>query len=325
MYSYDKIKSTIRIYVTRLKYNLNVADILEMVEIARSTLYEWIRDFSYLLNEPDKFVLHSRILKGLRSNRKVSDAIKKFIIDHVTKNPNFSMKKLMKKLKNTYNMTISKGHVYKILRDNKFTFKKVQKMTYPYGKTKFKKAVNTLKKEIDKCNNNFTAIDETSVYLGTPKTYGWSLIGTRCKVKSTFNRSKKYSLCQAISNKKVIAYELIKGSFNTKKFNDFIKNKVMPNMTNDTILLDGASIHKSKKLSDILAEHGVTKIINVPYSPQFNPIEFTFNTLKLKIKLDNVTTKKHLDKTMLRYFKQANRDGFENYYNHTYNNIQKAI
>ena len=96
-------------------------------------------------------------------------------------------------------------------------------------------------------------------------------------------------------------------------------------MTNDTILLDGASIHKSKKLSDILAEHGVTKIINVPYSPQFNPIEFTFNTLKLKIKLDNVTTKKQLDKTLLRYFKQANREGFENYYNHTYNNIQKAI
>ena len=46
-------------------------------------------------------------------------------------------------------MTISKEHVYKILRDNKFTFKKVQKMTYLYGKTKFKKAVKTLKKEID--------------------------------------------------------------------------------------------------------------------------------------------------------------------------------
>ena len=52
MYLYDKIKSTNRIYITRLKYNL---------------------DLEYLLNEPDKFVLHSRILKGLRSNRKVSD------------------------------------------------------------------------------------------------------------------------------------------------------------------------------------------------------------------------------------------------------------
>ena len=32
----------------------------------------------------------------------------------------------------------------------------------------------------------------------------------------------------------------------------------MPNMTNNTILLDGVSIHKSKKLSDILAEHGIS-------------------------------------------------------------------
>ena len=39
MYSYDKIKSTNRIYITRLKYNLNVAGILEIVEIARFTLY----------------------------------------------------------------------------------------------------------------------------------------------------------------------------------------------------------------------------------------------------------------------------------------------
>ena len=43
-------------------------------------------------------------------------------------------------------------------------------MTYPYRKTKFKKAVNVLKKDIDKCKNNFTSIVETAVYLGTPKT-----------------------------------------------------------------------------------------------------------------------------------------------------------
>ena len=58
----------------------------------------------------------------------------------------------------------------KISRDNKFIFKKVQKMTHLYRKTKFKKAVNVLKKDIDKCKNNFTSIVETAVYLGTPKT-----------------------------------------------------------------------------------------------------------------------------------------------------------
>ena len=100
----------------------------------------------------------------------------------------------------------------------------------------------------------------------------------------------------------------------------------MPNMTNDIILLDGVLIHKSKKLSVILAEHGrrlsktqgVSKIINFSHSPQFN-------TLKLKIKHNNITTKKQLNKTLLRYFKQTNREGFENYCNHAYNNIKKAI
>ena len=100
-------------------------------------------------------------------------------------------------------------------------------------------------------------------------------------------------MCQAISNKKVIAYELIKCSFNKKKFNEFIKNKVMPNITDVPVLMDGVSIHKSKKLSDIFAEHdirlsvtqsndlsktqGGTKIINVPYSPQFTFNGITFN------------------------------------------------
>ena len=101
----------------------------------------------------------------------------------------------------------------------------------------------------------------------------------------------------------------------------------MPNITDDTILMDGASIHKSKDISDLSKTHGITKIINVQYSPRFNPIEFTFSTLKHKIKLDNVTTKKQLDNTLLRYFKQANSEGFENYYNYTYinNTIKKAI
>lgn len=139
MYSYDKIKSAIHVYNNRSKYNLNITDILEIVQIARSTLYEWIRDFSYLLDDTCNVNLHRRIMNCLRSNHKVSDAIKTFIIMHVTKNPNFSMKKLMKKLKNTYKIPVSKGHVYKILRDNKFTFKKVQKMTYPYGKLNSKK------------------------------------------------------------------------------------------------------------------------------------------------------------------------------------------
>jgi transposase len=47
MYSYDKIKSVLVIYNTRLKYELTIDDILKIMQIARSTLYNWINKFSF--------------------------------------------------------------------------------------------------------------------------------------------------------------------------------------------------------------------------------------------------------------------------------------
>src|SRR6185437_2582034 len=131
---------------------------------------------------------------------------------------------------NKYGITLSKGYIYAILKKNNITNKKVQKITYPYGKTKFKKESNVLKKAIDQSENNYTCIDETAVYLGMSSNYGWSKKGSRCSIKSTFNRSNKRSLCIAISNEGVVASKMINGSFNTIKYNDFVINNVIPNM-----------------------------------------------------------------------------------------------
>jgi putative transposase len=235
------------------------------------------------------------------------------------------MKKLSKKLSVKYSITISKSYIYRILAKNNMTHKKVQKNTYPHKISKFKKEVKQLKKYVDDCNNDFTAIDETAVYLGTSNNHGWSNKGKRCIVKSTFNRSNRYSMCEAISKDKVISHELIKGTYNTNKFNNFVIDKVMPNMTNNTILMDGAVIHKSKELANKLNSLNIKKIINVPYSPQFNPIEFTFNTLKSKIKINNVTTKKQLDKLLDKHIKESDKNGHKKYYDHTYKNIKNVI
>ena len=81
---------------------------------------------------------------------------------------------------------------------------------------------------------------------------------------------------------------------------------VVPNMTNSTILMDGATIHKSKDLFMKLNEKGIKRVINVPYFPQFNPIEYTFNTLKRKIKNSNGTTLKQLEKTIQKHNKINN-------------------
>ena len=325
MYPYAKIIDTLTLYNNIRLYHLKIDDILHLMQIVRSTLYDWKNNYSYLMDDTKSYILAERFAITIRSSRKVTSDIESFIIDYVTKHPNFNMKKLSKKLTIKYFITISKSTIYRILAKNNMTHKKVQKNTYPHKRSRFKKEVKQLKKVVDECNNDFTAIDETAVYLGTSNNYGWSNKGKRCIVKSTFNRSNKYSMCKAISKDKVISHELIKGTYNTDKFNDFVINKVVPNMTNNTILMDGAIIHKSKRLTDKLNLLNIKKIINVPYSPQFNPIEFTFNTLKSKIKCNNVTTKKQLDKVLDKHIKQSNKNGHVKYYDHTYKNIKNVI
>ena len=200
-----------------------------------------------------------------------------------------------------------------------------KKITYPYSKIKFKKESNVLKKAIDHIKNNYTCVDESAVYLGTSCNYGWSKKGTNYSVKSTFNRSNKHSLCTAISNEGVVAYKMIKGSFNTIKFNDFIINDVIPNMKNKTIMMDNCIIHRSKILREKLKESDIKLIFNVPYSPQFSPVELHFNTLKNDIKKNNITTEKELNNILVKRIKSSNKTGFSKYYAHTYEILNHTV
>ena len=47
-----------------------------------------------------------------------------------------------------------------------------------------------------------------------------------------------------------------------------------------TLFMDGAGPHRSKILAQDLEEINVKRIINVGYSPQFNPIEGCFSIVK---------------------------------------------
>ena len=47
-----------------------------------------------------------------------------------------------------------------------------------------------------------------------------------------------------------------------------------------TLFLDGASFHRSRDIAQELEALGITRIINAPYSPQFNPIEGCFSIVK---------------------------------------------
>jgi transposase len=53
--------------------------------------------------------------------------------------------------------------------------------------------------------------------------------------------------------------------------------KIKPN---SVIVLDNASYHKSQALKDLFAKHNCTLMFLPPYSPELNPIENLWGTIK---------------------------------------------
>ena len=68
MYHYSKIKDVITIYNQREIYHMNVINILQLFKIARSTLYEWLRNFSDISTDSEKYVLHRQLGSSITKN-----------------------------------------------------------------------------------------------------------------------------------------------------------------------------------------------------------------------------------------------------------------
>ena len=72
---------------------------------------------------------------------------------------------------------------------------------------------------------------------------------------------------------------------NIPKFKEFLQELRAKN-GNDKIALfmDNLSAHRSEKTKVEMARLGFRSIFNVPYSPEMNPIEFTFSKIKAKFR-----------------------------------------
>ena len=70
-------------------------------------------------------------------------------------------------------------------------------------------------------------------------------------------------------------FEFVERAFNSKQFLDFLKYLLIqkPEERSLALVLDNASIHKTKSVKDWARENDVNIIYNVPYAPWFNGIE----------------------------------------------------
>lgn len=82
----------------------------------------------------------------------------------------------------------------------------------------------------------------------------------------------------AVSNERVIGYELVKGSITSNLFAAFLRRTDFGNRK--YVLMDNAAIHKTKHVSQCMQEKGLDALFLSLYSPEYQPIENVFSVVK---------------------------------------------
>ncbi|KAG8926769.1 hypothetical protein FRC01_008402 [Tulasnella sp. 417] len=120
------------------------------------------------------------------------------------------------------------------------------------------------------------------------RTYGWAPIGTRSRRRDFFIRGTRYLMLPALSLEGILHLSILPHSFNAASFRLFIDG-LLDEMhpypgPNSVIVMDNASIHKGPGLCEMIEERGMRLLYLPPYSPDLNPIEEAFSSIKAWIR-----------------------------------------
>ncbi len=301
----------INIKVCSIKYYLcyyssilkNSNDLIQKIyiifDVPRSTFYGWLKNYNEgILTLPKS--------ERIRKNHKLTDEICSFIKNTINDYKTITINEIATSIKLKFNKKISTKSIYKFLKINKITYKRIHIKNNPIKKKKLRIHRHKFIKKI-KCikRNKIISIDETAIYLNCNPSYGWAQRGEKCIIiKNTNLVPKRYTLLLAISNRSIIHTYMCMGSVKKEQYLDFIKNVVNKVGKSYGLLMDNASIHTSEIFKNYTKEQKLNVIYNIPYNPETNPIENVFGWLKNSVKRKKNSTEIDIKTSIINYLKK---------------------
>lgn len=134
-------------------------------------------------------------------------------------------------------------------------------------------------------NKRILFLDESGFNLHTSCNYGYSMAGTEPVLYQPASRQKNISLLAIVSISRVDHFKLKEGAYNTESFLDFLvecnNNTVFTD--NTVLVMDNVKFHHAGAVKTFLKSLNVEVIYLPPYSPDLNPIENLFSSIKANL------------------------------------------
>ena len=132
--------------------------------------------------------------------------------------------------------------------------------------------------------------------------YGYAIRGETPQCHCMQVRGQRISAISALSSGGMVATELVNGTVNADIFYDFARGSLIPNMhaydgiaPKSIAIMDNCSIHHVTSLVDLFKAAGILVIFLPPYSPDYNPIELAFSSVKYFLKEHDIIMQAMVD------------------------------
>ena len=127
----------------------------------------------------------------------------------------------------------------------------------------------------------FVYIDESGFAHSAQREYGYAPIGKQVYgIRSGHTRPRTSLIAARIGNA-LAATMLFAGTCNASIFNQWLEQELCPILKqNMVVIMDNATFHKSETTKILIKNTGAELLFLPPYSPDLNPIENSFGTIK---------------------------------------------
>jgi putative transposase len=130
-------------------------------------------------------------------------------------------------------------------------------------------------------SKNIIYFDESGFAAESYRPHGWALRGQKVFGSISGNNRKATNLIMAQRGNEWLAPMLFKGSCHTETVNQWLEKMLLPQLTSPSVIvMDNARFHNKEQMKSILEKEGHVMLPLPKYSPDFNPIEQSFATIK---------------------------------------------
>jgi transposase len=127
--------------------------------------------------------------------------------------------------------------------------------------------------------------DETGIDDNEVPMLGWAPQGERCHAVKKAERKTRYNITAALNLNQLFAPFLFEGYSTASTYETYIEKVLAPSLKPGmVVVIDNARFHKSKKVIELIESVGCKVMWLPPYSPDLNPIEHWWTSVKNAIR-----------------------------------------